>query len=79
MLHSIATAIGLDDDINRINPVEMTGVALLPPVGGAWYADRGNPVKPKGVAIRFSFDQSHLSLLPRLGQAVEAVEARLGP
>ena len=45
----------------------------------ARYAKRGDPVEPECVAVRFPFNQDHLSGVPRLGDTVEAVQARFGP
>src|SRR5262245_42804085 len=77
--YGVATVIRLDDNVNRLNPVQVRSVALLTPVWRAGYAKGRNPVEPKGVAVGFALDQDDLAPLLRLGKTVEAVQARLGP
>jgi hypothetical protein len=77
--NGIATVIRLGDDVDCLNPIQVPSVALLPPVRSAGYAKGRNPVKSKGVAVGFAFDQDDLSRLLHLGKTVEAVQARLGP
>jgi hypothetical protein len=40
------TAIGLYDDIDCVDPLQMTSVTILSPIGGSWNAERGYSVKP---------------------------------
>ena len=77
--HGIAAAIRLDDDVDRLDPVQVPGIALFAPVGGTRDAECGNLVEPKGMAVRFAFHQNHLPRFMRLVEAVKAIQARFGP
>jgi hypothetical protein len=74
----MATAIRLDDDVDCLEPIEVPHVAVFPPVSGTRDAERGNPVVPKGVTIRFALNQDDLARLLHIGKTTEAVEAGLG-
>ena len=77
--HGIATAIRLDNDVDRLDPVQVPGITLFAPVGGTRDAERRNLVEPKGVAVRFAFDQNHVPRFMRVVEAVKAIQARFGP
>ena len=77
--NGIATAIRLDDDVDRLDPVQVPSITLFAPIGGTGYAERRNPVEPERVAVGLPFDQNHLASFLRLGETVKAVEAGFVP
>jgi hypothetical protein len=77
--NGVATAIRLDDDVDRLNPIQVPSIALFAPICGAGYAKGRNPVKPEGVTVGFAFDQGHLPFPPRVRKTVKAVQARFCP
>jgi hypothetical protein len=56
---------------SRLDTLQVSSIAILD-------TERGNPLEPKGMAIRFPFDQYHHPLLLRFEEAVKSVEERFG-
>ena len=77
--HGIAAAIRLEDDVDRLDPIQVPSITLFAPVGGTRDAERRNLMEPKRVAVRFAFDQNHVPRFMRLVEAVKAIQARFGP
>jgi len=79
LANGFAAAIGLYDDVDRFDALQVLGITLFAPVGRSRNAERGNAVVPEGVTVRLPLDHDHLSRRSRLCQAVEPVEAWLSP
>src|SRR5215207_4899422 len=75
--HGLAAAVRLDHDIDRLNPVEVLRVPVLPPVVRTRNADSRDTVVPEGVNVGLAFDQDDGTGIPRLGETIEPVELRL--
>ena len=74
--NGVAATVRLDDDIDRVDSIQVAGITIFSIVRSAGDADSGNAVKPQRVAVRLALDERHLPRLARILDAVKAIQER---
>ena len=64
--HRLAALVGLYDDVDLLDAVEMLSVPILVPVGGARQAKGRDAVMPKSVKVGLALNQHDVAGIPRL-------------
>ena len=64
--HRLAALVGLYDDVDSLDFVEMRAVAVLVPVCGARQAKARDAMMPKSVNVTLALNQNNLASLARL-------------
>src|SRR5436309_3030488 len=67
-LRDATAAIGLGDEIDRLDAFKMMGVAVLFPVPYTGHPDRRDAVVPERLAVDLGLDQRHMAGLAGLRQ-----------
>ena len=63
--------VGLDDDINCVDAVEVPSVAILLPIRSSRNAERRESIVPEGMNVAFPFDQGDMSGVSCFGPEIE--------
>ena len=75
--HRLAALVGLDHDVDRADPLELRGVAVVLPVVRAGDAERGDLVVPERLGAALALDEDDVAELAGLPQARQPVQAEL--
>ena len=79
LLYRVTASVGLDDDDDAPDSVEVRRVPVFNPTCRAGKAERRDAVVPKSVTVALAFNEVHLPGFARCPEPVEPVEMNLGP